>query len=134
MKMILNLKYFYRKTLRGIHTLRFGFNPKDTWNLDHSFALWVVPRLKYLKKHKHGIPSECIKYPKGYKPWEHTGKNCKYFKAGQKEWNQILTAMIKGFTLKAEEYEDSKSWSKGEPKEYTKAKELFAKWLDSLWD
>jgi hypothetical protein len=36
--------------------IKLGFNPKDVWSLDHSIALYILPRLKHLKKVVHGHP------------------------------------------------------------------------------
>ncbi len=30
---------------------------KDTYNLDYSFCIWIIERLKYLKEYKGGYPT-----------------------------------------------------------------------------
>ncbi len=39
---------------------------RDTWSLDVALAKWLLPRLRILKRTKHGIPIECFPTGKRY--------------------------------------------------------------------
>lgn len=43
------------------HLTTRGFDNEDLWNLDHTIAVWLLPRLREFKKQTIGIPSNlCI--------------------------------------------------------------------------
>lgn len=54
--------------------VRHGYNPKDCWNLDHSLAKWLAPRLRHLAEQGHTYPGRAP-YPYtedsniGYEKW-----------------------------------------------------------------
>ena len=41
--------YFYQKRIRG-------FSDRDLWSLDHTFAKFIIPRLKKFKENLYGFP------------------------------------------------------------------------------
>ena len=66
------LKYFYQRKTRG-------FSDKETWNVQHEFAKWVVPRLKRFKEVNNGYPYELT----------------------EEEWDNVLDEIIEGFSIVA---------------------------------
>jgi hypothetical protein len=41
---------------KGERTIKIKIDPWDTWGMDHTLSLLIVPMLKQLKKMKHGYP------------------------------------------------------------------------------
>jgi hypothetical protein len=94
-----------------IRKWQLGFNPNETWNLDHSIALFVLPRLKYFRNNIHVYPA----------------------KLGEKRWEEILDSMIAAFELLADEdfcfgSDEEKS------KIIDKGLKNFVKYYRALWD
>lgn len=93
-------------------------DPHDTYSMDSTLALIIVPMLKQLKKTKHGYPCEMLpnlgEMPKGYWDEPKDGPLHKQAdaneKAGIKRWNSILDKMIWSFTQVNEDWE-RKFWS-----------------------
>lgn len=54
-----------------------GFSDTETWNFDYVIASFILPRLKRFREVNCGFPE----------------------KLGEKGWNNILDAMIRGFEL-----------------------------------
>lgn len=70
----------------------------DTWNLDETLALIIVPMLKQLKKTKHGTPYTAEEHaPDEFKgdDEEYAGHPSGY---NEKRWEWILDEMIWAFT------------------------------------
>lgn len=40
------------------HRIKYGYSGKEIWGLDYTLAKWIIPRLKELKEHTHGISPE----------------------------------------------------------------------------
>ena len=59
-----------------------GWTDKELWNLDVSFAKWILPRLVEFKK-------QTMSYPPKFK--------------NESEWAKVLQTMIDGFTIMADE-------------------------------
>jgi hypothetical protein len=84
-------EWFYSKIERKI---KIHIDPYDTWNMDHTLALIVLPMLKQLKQTKQGspmvddedVPPE-LRYgdPKGDDNWVHY------------KWEWVLSEMIWAF-------------------------------------
>lgn len=115
-----------KKTRRKISAME-----RDTWSLDLAFAEWVLPRLKILKKNKHGIPNEM--FPTGARYRDKDGnENEAAWKIATPRWEKIMDDMIAGFEICC-----SGSYpgcvAKRE-KEVQRAVDLFAKHFFSLWD
>lgn len=94
-------KWIYRDVILFIKSkyqlVRYGFEFRDTWSLDHSLSLWIIPRLKYLRDNCNGTP---IKPDGGMTedgPVAYT----------MEEWRAILDEIIWGFEfiLKDDEYQ-----------------------------
>ena len=74
----------------------------DTWNMDHTLALLIVPMLKQLKETKHGAPNvETIDVPLFLKPtqlevvrYKEEGTTDKNF---FKRWDYVMDEMIWAF-------------------------------------
>lgn len=74
----------------------------DTWNMDHTLALLIVPMLKQLKKTKHGAPSvDTSDVPLFLKPtqlevvrYKEDGTTDKNF---FKRWDYVMDEMIWAF-------------------------------------
>lgn len=112
--MINHIKWFWQRRTRG-------WDDREIWSLDHTFAEWVVPRLELLRERKHGVPASMF---------EGDADDEASFAEAEKRWNEVMDKMIYGFKLKAaEDY----CWIK-KIKEYEEAKRLFCEHLDSLWD
>lgn len=110
-----------------------GFDDSETWNLDHTIAVFVLPRLKAFKEVHCGSPCQ-------------PNKDCQLKSIGEKEWNQILDKMIYAFEIHASEdmsfgydldHTDQEKFSREYKERMDKVSEglkLFAKWYGNLWD
>lgn len=87
----------------------YGFDEKDIWNLDYTFALWIYPRLKMYQKYNCGFPSNMTK----------------------DSWNNILQEMIDGF----EAYLLDDLYPKKEDtcEKFNKSMKLFSENIGDLW-
>jgi hypothetical protein len=118
---------WWRRLRRLYQHITWGFNPKDIWDLDHTLAIWVLPRLKKLKEVKHGcppipgFPDECDE--------ETFQKQCD-------TWDSYLDKMIKAFTYIKYEYkrEHSLEDSKKIEEEIQEGLMLFARHYRHLAD
>ena len=118
-------------------------HPYDTWNMDHTLALIVLPMLKQLKETTHGAPAvEFQDVPKELHPNEeeiaglyHGETDDNYFK----RWDYVLDEMIYAFDCKAnldEPYiriEDIEE-AKREQERISNGFRLFGKYYEGLWD
>jgi hypothetical protein len=157
---------------QGVFNLREKFGPRieyvkidryDTWSMDHTLALIVLPMLKQLRLEKHGIPGSFIK----------AGDDSNNaFDQAELEWNAVMDEMIWAFEEHCKDDGESQFYSgehdrltvpvewddKGKPtlfewkkgpndtfkidmkglKAYQKRKqkgfELFGKYYQNLWD
>ena len=74
----------------------------DTWNMDHTLAIIIVPMLKQLKETKHGAPNvDCIDVPMKLQPtqlevvrYREEGETDKNF---FKRWDYVMDEMIWAF-------------------------------------
>lgn len=91
---------------------KLGFNPSETWCLDHSIAKFILPRLKYFRKTHRAYPS-CFKNPKywekeldkmiaafeiisdedAYFPFIHPSKKDKIVQTGLDSFRKYFTAL-----------------------------------------
>jgi len=77
-------------------------HPYDTWSMDHTLALLIVPMLKQLKATKHGAPNvDCIDVPMKLQPtqlevvrYREEGVTDKNF---FKRWDYVIDEMIWAF-------------------------------------
>jgi len=116
-----------------------SIDPWDTYSLDQTLALVILPALKAFREHTGGVPS-CVCYEKG--------KEISFTKAKAK-WLAILDDMIFAFKCAASDNEysepffseknkvlkngfDSQGLKRCE-KRIDKGLKLFAKYYSSLW-
>lgn len=84
----------------------------DTWNLDNTLALIILPALLQLKYTKQGIPSEFVEYVGGDMDRNHCfdfikEDNNQVFDLACKKWDEVLDKIIWSFQqLAIEEYDD----------------------------
>lgn len=91
------------------HLKKHGFDPSETWNLDYTFARFILPRLKYFRNNLHGYPSDL----------------------SMKKWEKILDKIILSFEIIVNDdlLSDTKNIKKVQ-----KGLRLFAKYYLNLWD
>jgi hypothetical protein len=77
-------------------------HPYDTWNMDHTLAIIIVPMLKQLKETKHGAPNvDCIDVPIKLQPTQL--EVVRYKEEGTtdtnffKRWDYVMDEMIWAF-------------------------------------
>ena len=97
--MKVNLKKFPSK---GERKLQVNIEKFDTWSLDHSLALIILPALVQLKLTKHGIPNDFAEV--GGEDWTsqqsfdfYTESHNEAFDEGCKRWEEVLDKMILSF-------------------------------------
>lgn len=136
-------KYIDSKRSRKINV---RIDNYDTWNMDSTLALIVVPMLKQLKEKKHGAPwvddedvPEHLKKsaaPPTEKEWD-TDEN--FFK----RWDWVMDEMIFAFESKVDDKWDDEFWKDVEcdwdarkvvEDRIQKGFELFGKYYQGLWD
>lgn len=91
-------------SLRGNHRhVKIQIEKFDTWNLDHTLAMIILPALIQLKYTKHGIPGNLEEIPEDYNrnqlvfDFYNLVENDEEFKRSQQRWNNILDKMIWSF-------------------------------------
>jgi len=106
----------------------YGFDYTDSWNLDTSIILFVLPRVAYLREHFISAPSEFLEEPNSIKI--DVKKND--IKQACEKWAAILDVITRGFYLYLKKDE---SWKTKEEKEtWEQAFEYFTKYFRYLWD
>jgi len=75
----------------------------DTWNLDHTLALIILPALIQLKQQKHGVPNDIVS-DVGGEDWSsqqcfdfYSDTHAESFDIACKKWDEILDKMIWSF-------------------------------------
>jgi len=99
-------KFRWQKLVRG-------WDDSDTWNLDHTIAKFVLPRLKRLKEVQNG-----------YVP-----------RLGEEGWDEVLDKIIFSMELVVKEW-DFETTTEEEREHWKKAQEgfeLFGKYFRDLW-
>ena len=95
---------------------KYGFDYRETWDLDYEIACFILPRLAYLREH-------CSSYPG---TGEFIGED------GYKNWLKTMDKMIKAFEtivdaeIGFETEEENRIINEG--------LDLFRKYFRSLWD
>lgn len=91
-----------------------GWDDSETWNLDITFADYIVPRLIRYKQIKGGHPYEL----------------------SSEAWDEILEKMIKAFSLIRDQFEIQlkHEYHKINWNEVQEGLDLFAKYYMNLWD
>lgn len=120
----------------------------DTWNMDHTLALLIVPMLKQLKETKHGSPNvDPTDVPMYLKPkqmdivrYRENGETDENF---FKRWDYVIDEMIWAFEQIINDDNDEQFWNgKDLDKEafekyqnrIDNGTKLFGKYYRCLWD
>jgi hypothetical protein len=121
-------------------------HPYDTWNMDHTLALIILPMLKQLKETTHGAPAVSLQdVPESLWPVGEKGMSKLY--QGEtddnyfKRWEYVLDEMIYAFNCKVNKEEvymrfdisDKESMDK-EQERISNGFRLFGKYYENLWD
>lgn len=147
MKVVLG-KYKKKKDRK----IKIRIDPWDTWSMDHTLALIIIPLLKQLKDTSHGYPADLVRvggeeyedqrsfdfYTETLKEYKNYGADC---------WTDILNKMIWSFEQIANDtWEDlffkglgkNMVFDRHGYEEYTRrieeGLELFGKYYRALWD
>jgi len=116
----------------------------DTWSMDHTLAVIVLPMLKQLKETKHGAPEvDDLDVPRYLR--RSAEEKTKYTTEGITDdlwferWDWVLDEMIYAFDCKANKDEvlfrinDRKEQEK-EQNRISHGFRLFGKYYENLWD
>lgn len=144
---------FYHSVLYSLfgyspsHSVKVKIHKYDTWSMDHTLALIILPMLKQLKETKHSAPFVDMKdVPKELRA---TKKQLnEYLKGGDtdphhfKRWDWILDEMIWAFEQKwrddwMEDYDYNKWDSEGikaHQDRMSNGFRLFGTYFENLWD
>lgn len=105
----------------------------DTWNMDHTLALLIVPMLKQLKKTKHGVPGDFV-----------FGESDEDYKKAEEAWDLVLDKMIWSFNTILREFDfEEDFWKDGKynkdayyayQEHINEGLQLFGKYYQALWD
>lgn len=114
-------------------------HPYDTWNMDHTLALLIVPMLKQLKETKHGAPNvDCIDVPMKLQPtqlevvrYREEGETDKNF---FKRWDYVIDEMIWAFEQIVDDNNVDLEGFDNHNKRIENGTRLFGKYYRSLWD
>ena len=120
---------------------RIEIEPFDTWSMDYTLAMIVLPMLNQLKETKHGAPyvdpDDC---PKDLRPKEQDehGTDDTHFA----RWDWALDEMIYAFDCKANKDEvymrfdikTERDAMEKEQKRISNGFRLFVKYYENLWD
>jgi hypothetical protein len=126
---------------------RIEIEPFDTWSMDYTLAMIVLPMLKQLKETKHGAPAvEFQDVPEELHPPEeqvsklytHGETDDNYFK----RWDWVLDEMIYAFDSKVNKDEvymrfdiaTERDAMQKEQDRISNGFKLFGKYYESLWD
>ena len=78
----------------------------DTWNMDNTLALIILPMLKQLKETKHGVPCCMPAYDD-----DQYGDSEKTLEKASEQWNEIMDKMIWSFEqLCSDDWGESQFW------------------------
>ena len=95
-----------------------GFRYEECWNLDSSIALFILPRLCFLRDNLNCYPGTLL-------------SECSDEDEAVKYWNKILNEMIYGFYIYVSK--DDYFWTDEEKMIWQRAKSWFCKYFESLW-
>lgn len=100
--------------------IKIKIDPYDTWNMDHTLSLIIVPMLKQMKETKHGYPD----VDKEDAPDQLLKED---------RWNYVLDEMIFAHESVLNQWEDT-DFDEIKEKRVQRGLELFGKYYRSLWD
>jgi thymidylate synthase len=100
-----------------------GFYYSDSWSVDYSTCMFLLPRVALLRKNLHGY-SGCFE--------QHDETWNEYSKRAEKHWKRILDYIIRWcyIMVTKSDYE----WNDEEYQIIEIGKALFYKYFDTLWD
>lgn len=94
---------------------KYGFSDDETWSLDSSITLFILPRLKRFRE----IIDDVGSYPVNLKSKEN--------------WLKILDKIIYSFEIIFKEWKNGESISIEEQKKKNEGLKLFAEYFEDLW-
>jgi hypothetical protein len=105
----------------------------DTWNMDTTLALIVVPMLKQLKDKKHGAPFVDMEDVPEHLRSEKID-DCDVDEKHFERWDWVMDEMIFAFESKLTQWEEE--WESREKNQarITNGFRLFGKYYENLWD
>ena len=111
----------------------------DTWSMDHTLALIIVPMLKQLKATQHGAPSvndEDVPEGLGLRSSEATPKQNDWDTDDNwhKRWDWVMDEMIWAFEQIVKDPEVSVEDYKEHYERVKRGTTLFGKYYQGLWD
>jgi len=134
----------------------FGYSPSqrtsikihdyDTWSMDHTLALIILPMLKQLKDNKHGAPNVDLEdVPEELRPTNTEEWQKLYNEGGETDdkfferWDWVMDEMIYAFDCKANKDEvymrfDDRAEIQKEQERISNGFRLFGKYYENLWD
>ena len=134
----------------------FGYSPSqrtsikihdyDTWSMDHTLALIILPMLKQLKDNKHGAPNVDLEdVPEELRPTNTEEWQKLYNEGGETDdkfferWDWVMDEMIYAFDCKANKDEvymrfDDREQIQKEQDRISNGFRLFGKYYENLWD
>lgn len=95
---------------------KYGFDYRETWNLDYEIACFILPRLAYLREHSHSYP----------------GTDEFLVEGGHEKWLKIIDKMIKAFEIIVDK--DCGFETEEENEIIEEGLDLFRKYFRTLWD
>lgn len=106
----------YPKSLKAERKVNIRIDKWDTWSMDHTLAMIILPMLKQLQATKHGAPGSMPafqqtsnQYPQMcftfYEDDDHSAWN-----EGHKQWTEIMDKMIWSFEQLLDENWDEQFW------------------------
>lgn len=100
------LTWFFQRRIRG-------WDDRELWNLDSTFARYMLPRLKRFKETTDGYPGELT----------------------EQQWDAILEEIIWSleYILGDQWHEDHTQWELNEAR-CSAGCELLGKWMRGMWD
>ena len=107
----------YPKKAHKERKIKIRIDPWDTWNMDHTLALIILPMLKQLKETKHGASgdmpafSQTSDYVQPSFPFYKEGDEAAW-NAGHEQWNEIMDKMIWSFEQLLDDDYESRFWIK----------------------
>jgi hypothetical protein len=125
------ITYYYR--IKNLFLwIKWGFNPRDLWNLDYRIAGYALPRIKKYKKIRHGAPDVLrdVDIELNLDP-----QSEEYYELNDFCWDCILECIIESFELLIkDDYYDSKEMFNSANAKIEYGLYLFGIYFRGLWD
>lgn len=112
-----------KKAAKKFHR-KHGFYQEDTWELGHAMAVWLLPRIAYLRDHHVGTPGLYFIMNKDTGEMENEDE-------GHKQYTKDLNTITKAMALIVE---DKVTYTKKEKETIDEGLQLLAKLWLILWD